>query len=137
VCAIIRAPSAEEEDSRCTCRERETLIAERPRRINRIKGQGHYRLRIAATGAAALRLTQAILLASAVATLTWLGAASIGGWISANQGFSIPSISDLELRGDEHVSLVNCTTPDWVEIIWLFHLEPDICAECRLSLISC
>jgi transposase len=38
VCAMVRAPSAEEEDRRRICRERKVLIIERTRHINRIKG---------------------------------------------------------------------------------------------------
>ena len=46
VCAMVVAPSPEEEDRRRICRERATLIAERIRHVNRIKGllfaQGTY-----------------------------------------------------------------------------------------------
>jgi transposase len=38
VCAMVRAPSPEEEDKRRLCRERKTLIAERVQHVNRIKG---------------------------------------------------------------------------------------------------
>jgi transposase len=38
VCAMVRAPSPEEEDRRRLCRERRTLIAERVAHVNRIKG---------------------------------------------------------------------------------------------------
>lgn len=38
VCAMVVAPSPEEEDRRRLCRERQTLIAERIRHVNRIKG---------------------------------------------------------------------------------------------------
>jgi len=38
VCAMVVAPSPTEEDRRRICRERETLIAERVRHVNRIKG---------------------------------------------------------------------------------------------------
>jgi transposase len=38
VCAMVVAPSPEEEDRRRICRERESLIAERIRHVNRIKG---------------------------------------------------------------------------------------------------
>ena len=38
VCAMVVAPSPEEEDRRRLCRERRTLIAERIRNVNRIKG---------------------------------------------------------------------------------------------------
>ena len=38
VCAMIRAPSPEEEDRRRLCRERKTLVAERVAHVNRIKG---------------------------------------------------------------------------------------------------
>ena len=38
VCAMLRAPTPEEEDSRRICRERKTLTAERIRHVNRIKG---------------------------------------------------------------------------------------------------
>jgi len=38
VCAMVVAPSAEEEDRRRLCRERRTLIAERIEHVNRIKG---------------------------------------------------------------------------------------------------
>jgi transposase len=38
VCAIVRAPSPEEEDRRRLCRERRTLVAERVAHVNRIKG---------------------------------------------------------------------------------------------------
>jgi transposase len=38
VCSMARAPSPQEEDRRRVCRERKTLMAERGRHINRIKG---------------------------------------------------------------------------------------------------
>lgn len=38
VCAMVRAPTPEEEDRRRLCRERKALIAERVRHVNRIKG---------------------------------------------------------------------------------------------------
>ena len=38
VCAMVRAPTPEDEDDRRLCRERKTLITERVRHINRIKG---------------------------------------------------------------------------------------------------
>ncbi len=38
VCAMVRAPTPEDEDSRRLCRERKALIAERVRHVNRIKG---------------------------------------------------------------------------------------------------
>src|SRR3712207_3976829 len=38
VCAMVRAPSPEEEDRRRLCRERKTLVAERVEHVNRIKG---------------------------------------------------------------------------------------------------
>ena len=38
VCAMVRAPSPEEEDWRRLCRERRTLVAERVAHVNRIKG---------------------------------------------------------------------------------------------------
>ena len=38
VCAMVKAPTAEEEDRRRLCRERKALIAERVRHVNRIKG---------------------------------------------------------------------------------------------------
>ena len=38
VCAMLRAPTPEEEDSRRICRERKTLTVERIRHVNRIKG---------------------------------------------------------------------------------------------------
>ena len=38
VCAMVRAPTPEDEDSRRVCRERKTLTVERIRHINRIKG---------------------------------------------------------------------------------------------------
>ena len=38
VCSMVRAPSPEDEDRRRICRERKTLIAERVRHVNRIKG---------------------------------------------------------------------------------------------------
>jgi transposase len=38
VCAMVVAPSPEEEDRRRVCRERQTLIGERVRHVNRIKG---------------------------------------------------------------------------------------------------
>ena len=53
VCSMVRAPSPGEEDRRRLCRERKTLVAERVRHANRIKGllfaQGHPRLRAPAT----------------------------------------------------------------------------------------
>src|ERR1700676_1377741 len=38
VCAMVRPPTPEDEDSRRLCRERKTLIIERVRHVNRIKG---------------------------------------------------------------------------------------------------
>ena len=38
VCAMVKAPTPEEEDRRRICRERKTLTAERIRHVNRIKG---------------------------------------------------------------------------------------------------
>jgi transposase len=38
VCAMVRAPTPQEEDRRHTCRERKELIAERVKHVNRIKG---------------------------------------------------------------------------------------------------
>ncbi|HEX4651970.1 MAG TPA: IS110 family transposase [Granulicella sp.] len=38
VCAMVKAPTAEEEDRRRVCRERKVLIAERVRHVNRVKG---------------------------------------------------------------------------------------------------
>lgn len=38
VCAMVKAPSHEDEDRRRICRERKVLIAERVRHVNRIKG---------------------------------------------------------------------------------------------------
>lgn len=38
VCAMVKAPSPEEEDRRRVCREGEILIAERVKHVNRIKG---------------------------------------------------------------------------------------------------
>jgi transposase len=38
VCAMVRAPTPEEEDRRRLCRERKTLVAERVEHVNRIKG---------------------------------------------------------------------------------------------------
>src|SRR6202142_3018393 len=38
VCAMVKAPTPEEEDRRRLCRERQTLIAERIIHVNRIKG---------------------------------------------------------------------------------------------------
>jgi transposase len=38
VCAMVRAPTREEEDNRRLCRERKTLVAERIEHVNRIKG---------------------------------------------------------------------------------------------------
>jgi transposase len=38
VCAMVKAPTPEEEDRRRICRERKTLTAERVEHINRIKG---------------------------------------------------------------------------------------------------
>jgi transposase len=38
VCSMARAPSPEEEDRRRLCRERKTLVSERVRHVNRIKG---------------------------------------------------------------------------------------------------
>jgi transposase len=38
VCAIVKAPTPEEEDCRRVCRERKVLIAERVRHVNRVKG---------------------------------------------------------------------------------------------------
>ena len=52
VCAMVKAPTPEEEDRRRLCRERKVLIAERVKHVNRIKGlavlPGHLRLRAAA-----------------------------------------------------------------------------------------
>ena len=41
VCAMVRPPTPEDEDRRRVCRERKTLIAERVRHVNRIKGLLH------------------------------------------------------------------------------------------------
>src|SRR6202023_3637432 len=38
VCAMVRAPTAEDEDRRRLCRERKTLTVERVQHVNRIKG---------------------------------------------------------------------------------------------------
>ena len=38
VCSMVRAPTPEAEDDRRLCRERKTLIVERVRHVNRIKG---------------------------------------------------------------------------------------------------
>src|SRR5918911_5558118 len=38
VCAMVRAPTPDEEDRRRLCRERRTLVAERVEHVNRIKG---------------------------------------------------------------------------------------------------
>ena len=38
VCAMVRAPTPEDEDDRRLCRERKTLITERVQHVNRIKG---------------------------------------------------------------------------------------------------
>jgi transposase len=38
VCAIVRAPTAEDEDTRQLFRERKTLTVERPQHVNRIRG---------------------------------------------------------------------------------------------------
>ncbi len=38
VCAMVRAPTPDEEDRRRICRERQALVAERVRHVNRIKG---------------------------------------------------------------------------------------------------
>ena len=38
VCAMVKAPTPEEEDRRRTCRERKTLVGERVEHVNRIKG---------------------------------------------------------------------------------------------------
>ena len=38
VCAMVKAPTPEEEDRRRLCRERKVLIAERIRHVNRVKG---------------------------------------------------------------------------------------------------
>ena len=38
VCAMVKAPTSEEEDRRRACRERKVLIGERVRHVNRIKG---------------------------------------------------------------------------------------------------
>ncbi len=38
MCAMVKAPSPEEEDCRRVCRERKILIAERVKHVNRIKG---------------------------------------------------------------------------------------------------
>jgi transposase len=55
VCAMIKAPTPEEEDRRRLCRERKLLIVERVRHVNRVKGllftQGYLATsRCAATG---------------------------------------------------------------------------------------
>ena len=39
VCAMVRAPTPQEEDSRRLCRERKTLTNERVQHVNRIKGR--------------------------------------------------------------------------------------------------
>ena len=38
VCAMVKAPTSEEEDRRRICRERKTLVGERVEHVNRIKG---------------------------------------------------------------------------------------------------
>jgi transposase len=38
MCAMVKAPTVEEEDRRRLCRERNVLIAERIKHINRVKG---------------------------------------------------------------------------------------------------
>ena len=38
VCAMVKAPTPQEEDHRRICRERKTLTAERVQHVNRIKG---------------------------------------------------------------------------------------------------
>ena len=38
VCAMVKAPTPEEEDRRRVCRERKVLIAERVQHVNRVKG---------------------------------------------------------------------------------------------------
>ena len=38
VCAMVKAPTPEEEDRRRLCRERKVLIGERVRHVNRVKG---------------------------------------------------------------------------------------------------
>src|SRR5271165_1812066 len=38
VCAMVKAPTPEEEDRRRLCRERKVLIAERVKHVNRVKG---------------------------------------------------------------------------------------------------
>src|SRR5438270_9028225 len=38
VCSMARAPTPQEEDRRRVCRERRTLVGERVRHVNRIKG---------------------------------------------------------------------------------------------------
>ena len=38
VCAMVKAPTPEEEDQRRLCRERRVLIAERVKHVNRVKG---------------------------------------------------------------------------------------------------
>src|SRR5437588_13093650 len=38
VCAMVKAPTPEEEDRRRLCRERKVLIVERVRHVNRVKG---------------------------------------------------------------------------------------------------
>ena len=52
VCSMARAPTPQEEDRRRVCRERRTLVGERVKHVNRIKGllfaQGGVRLRAAA-----------------------------------------------------------------------------------------
>ena len=55
VCAMIKAPTPEEEDRRRLCRERKVLIVERVRHVNRVKGCCSHRgylatSRCAATG---------------------------------------------------------------------------------------
>ena len=56
VCSMARAPTPQEEDRRRVCRERRTLVGERVKHVNRIKGllfaQGGLRLRTAAQGSA-------------------------------------------------------------------------------------
>ena len=38
MCAMVKAPTSEEEDRRRICRERKTLVGERVEHVNRIKG---------------------------------------------------------------------------------------------------
>ena len=46
VCAIVTAPTPEDEDNRRLCRERKALTAERIQHVNRIKGLLFFRRRI-------------------------------------------------------------------------------------------